>query len=72
MIFRFLKPKNREKAMQWIQASALLAFCLGILLPRIFQDQSVISFVSGMFLGYSIPGNLLSIYYHSHWRRNSA
>jgi len=71
MIIRVLKPKDREKAVHWLQASALLAFCLGILLPKIFQDQIAVSLISGILLGYSIPGNLISIYYHSHWRGTS-
>lgn len=68
MIIRALKPKDQEKAMSWLQASALLAFCIGILLPKIFIDRMAVSLISGMLLGYSIVGNLFSLYYHTRRR----
>ncbi len=66
MILITLKPKLREKAVLWMQATALLALCSGILLLKIFKDQIAVALISGVLLGYSIVGNLFSLYYRSH------
>jgi hypothetical protein len=66
MILRALQPKYREKAMQWLQAAAMLAFCVAILLNRFVEDSPFVSLLSGILLGFSIVGNLISLYYRSH------
>ncbi len=63
MILRTLKPKYQEKAVQWLQAAALFALCIGILLPKIFAENFALSLLSGVMLGFSIAGNLFCLYY---------
>lgn len=64
MIFRALKPKYKEKAVKWLHAAALLAFCLGVLMPKILKEQIAVALISGILLGFSIVGNLFCLYYH--------
>ena len=66
MIIWAINPKYQERAIQWMQASALLALCCGILLPKIFPDQIAVALISGILLGYSVVGNLFSLYHRTH------
>jgi len=63
MILRTLKPKYREQALRWMQATALLSLCTAILLQKLIHDNIAVSLISGILLGYSIVGNLVSLYY---------
>jgi hypothetical protein len=55
-----LSPEKRQQYFTWLGAAAQVALVLGILLQRF--DSPGLDFFIGMLIGFSIVGNLASLY----------
>jgi hypothetical protein len=58
-----LSPEKRKQYFTWLGAAAQLALVLGILLQQL--DNPGLDFFTGMLIGFSIVGNLATLYVFS-------